>query len=136
MISHRYEVARSFIKAGARVILVNRKEEQGDEAIRKLKEETGGSYDVEWVGCDLGSLKQTKEVFDGIAEKEERLDLVSQRQAEAVRMFRQTDCASFDSSSCRLVSTRTSTTRTATESTVTSASIVSVASLTVACFWA
>lgn len=80
MPSRRYEVARSFIKAGARVILVNRKEEQGDEAIKKLKEETGGTADVEWIGCDLGSLKQTKEVFDGITEKEKRLDLVSWRQ--------------------------------------------------------
>lgn len=62
---------------GARVIMVNRKEEQGDDAIQKIKSEVGEDAQIEWVGCDMGNLKQIKEVIGGIAEKEERLDLVS-----------------------------------------------------------
>lgn len=33
----RFEVSRAFAKAHARVVMINRKEEQGDEAIRKIK---------------------------------------------------------------------------------------------------
>lgn len=71
-----YEVSRAFAKAGAKVIMVNRKEEQGDEAIAKIKKETPEAK-IEWVGCDLGTLSEVKEVFSGLAKKEERLDLVS-----------------------------------------------------------
>jgi len=74
---HSYEIARAFVKVGARVIMVNRKEEQGDDAIQKIKSEVGEDAQIEWVGCDMGNLKQIKEVIGGIAEKEERLDLVS-----------------------------------------------------------
>lgn len=74
---HSYEVARAFVKVGARVIMVNRKEEQGDDAIQKIKSEVGDKAEIEWVGCDLGNLKQVKEVFGNIAAKEQRLDLVS-----------------------------------------------------------
>jgi NAD(P)-dependent dehydrogenase (short-subunit alcohol dehydrogenase family) len=61
---------------GARVIMVNRKEEQGKEAINKIKLEAGEDAQVEWVGCDMGKLKQIKEVFTKIREQEKRLDLV------------------------------------------------------------
>lgn len=61
---------------GARVIMVNRKEEQGQEAIKKIKEEAGENAQIEWIGCDMGNLKQVKEVFTGIREREKRLDLV------------------------------------------------------------
>lgn len=57
--------------------MVNRKEEQGDEAIKQIKAETPDA-DVDWVGCDLGSLKEVKEVFTDLREKLERLDLVCQ----------------------------------------------------------
>ncbi|KAL7411150.1 putative short-chain dehydrogenase TIC 32, chloroplastic [Mrakia frigida] len=70
-----YEVSRAFAKAGAKVIMVNRKEEQGDEAIAKIKKETPEAK-IEWVGCDLGTLSEVKEVFSGLAKKEERLDLL------------------------------------------------------------
>lgn len=74
------EVARFFALFGARVILVNRKKEQGDEAIARISEECkkeGKDAKVEWVGCDLGNLKEVKEVFTGLAKKLDRLDLVS-----------------------------------------------------------
>lgn len=56
--------------------MVNRKEEQGDEAIKKIKDECGPDAQIEWVGCDLGNLKEVRDVFNGIAKKESRLDLV------------------------------------------------------------
>jgi NAD(P)-dependent dehydrogenase (short-subunit alcohol dehydrogenase family) len=71
-----YEIARAFVLNGARVIMVNRKEEQGEDAIKKIKEEAGEKAQIEWVGCDMGNLKEVKEVFTGIREREERLDLV------------------------------------------------------------
>jgi hypothetical protein len=57
--------------------MVNRKEEQGEEAIKKIKEECGQDAKIEWEGCDMGTLKEVKEVFTKIREREERLDLVS-----------------------------------------------------------
>ncbi|KAB8236928.1 hypothetical protein BDV23DRAFT_145377 [Aspergillus alliaceus] len=71
-----YEVARAFVLNGARVIMVNRKEDQGQEAIEKIKEEAGQDAKIEWRSCDMGNLAQIKEVFTGIREREERLDLL------------------------------------------------------------
>lgn len=73
----RFEISRSFALANARVIMINRKEEQGQEAIDKIKTESKGQAKVEWIECDLGNLAQVKEVFNGIRERESRLDLVS-----------------------------------------------------------
>jgi hypothetical protein len=56
--------------------MVNRKEDQGKEAIKKIKDEAGENAQIEWIGCDMGNLKQVKEVFTGIREREKRLDLV------------------------------------------------------------
>lgn len=56
--------------------MINRKEEQGEEAIEKIKKETDGKGQIEWIGCDLGTLSMVKEVFGKLREKEERLDLV------------------------------------------------------------
>jgi enoyl-[acyl-carrier-protein] reductase (NADH) len=75
-VSYSYEVARAFVLNGARVIMVNRKEDQGQEAIQKIKEEAGEDAKIEWLGCDMGNLKEVKDVFSGIREREERLDLV------------------------------------------------------------
>jgi NAD(P)-dependent dehydrogenase (short-subunit alcohol dehydrogenase family) len=61
---------------GARVIMVNRKEDQGQEAIDKIKEEAGSDAKIEWVPCDMGNLAQIREVASRFVE-EERLDLVS-----------------------------------------------------------
>jgi NAD(P)-dependent dehydrogenase (short-subunit alcohol dehydrogenase family) len=71
-----FEVARAFVLNGAKVIMVNRKEEQGEEAIKKLKEETNGDANIKWVGCDMGNLEEVKSVFTDIRESEERLDLL------------------------------------------------------------
>lgn len=71
-----YEISRAFVLHNARVIMINRKEEQGDEAIKKIKEEAGQDAKIEWLPCDLGNLKEVKEVFGGIREREERLDLL------------------------------------------------------------
>jgi NAD(P)-dependent dehydrogenase (short-subunit alcohol dehydrogenase family) len=69
-----FETSKWFAKMGAKVIMVNRKEEQGESAIEEIKAEC--SKEVEWIGCDLGDVKMVKEVFSGIREKLDRLDLV------------------------------------------------------------
>lgn len=56
--------------------MVNRKEEQGQGAIDKIKEEAGPDAKIEWIPCDMGNLNEIKEVFSAIREREERLDLV------------------------------------------------------------
>jgi NAD(P)-dependent dehydrogenase (short-subunit alcohol dehydrogenase family) len=74
-----FQISRQFAQAKAKVIMVNRKEDQGDEAIKQIKEETPGA-DVDWVGCDLGNLKEVKQVFTDLRNKLDRVDLVSARQ--------------------------------------------------------
>lgn len=71
-----YEVARAFALANARVIMLNRKEEEGLESIEKIKQEAGPKTQIEWRPCDLGNLKEVKRVFTELREQEERLDLV------------------------------------------------------------
>jgi len=73
-------VSRALAHGGARVILVNRSSEQGDEAVAQIKKEVPDAQ-VEWVGCDMADLKQVKEVIGRIGEKEDRLDLVNARLA-------------------------------------------------------
>ena len=73
------EAARFYARYGAHCVLVNRKEDQGQAAIEKLKEECkseGKEASVEWVGCDLGDMKQVKEVFGGLSERLDRVDIV------------------------------------------------------------
>lgn len=55
--------------------MVNRKEEQGESAIEKIKAEKPDAQ-IEWFPCDLGNLKEVKEVFTNFRERESRLDLV------------------------------------------------------------
>jgi len=71
-----YEIARAFVQQNARVIMINRKEDQGNAAISEIKKEVGEQAQIEWTPCDLGSLKEVKEVFSRIAKDEERLDLL------------------------------------------------------------
>ncbi|EHL00992.1 NAD(P)-binding Rossmann-fold containing protein [Glarea lozoyensis ATCC 20868] len=71
-----YEIARAFVQNKCRVIMVNRKEEQGSEAIKKIKEEVGDQAQIEWLPCDMGSLKEVKKVFTDLRERESRLDLL------------------------------------------------------------
>ncbi|KAK4686461.1 hypothetical protein P7C73_g3667, partial [Tremellales sp. Uapishka_1] len=70
-----YEISRHLALMGCRVIMSNRKKEQGDEAISKIKAEKADAK-IEWVGCDLGTLKEVKEVYGGLASKLDRLDLL------------------------------------------------------------
>lgn len=56
--------------------MVNRKEEQGEDAIKKIKDEVGPDAKIEWEECDMGNLKQIKEVFTKIRERESRMDLL------------------------------------------------------------
>ncbi|KAG2414126.1 hypothetical protein HFD88_003317 [Aspergillus terreus] len=71
-----YEVSRAFVLNGARVIMINRNEDQGQAAIDKIKEEAGSDAKVEWVPCDMGSLSQVRETASYLVRKEERLDLL------------------------------------------------------------
>ncbi|KAL6231633.1 hypothetical protein BDW75DRAFT_219644 [Aspergillus navahoensis] len=71
-----YEISRTFVLNGARVIMVNRKEEQGQEAIDKIKEEAGADAKIEWVPCDMGNLAEIRGVASKFVEQEERLDLL------------------------------------------------------------
>lgn len=75
MCFYRCEIALAFCSVGARVIMVNRKEEHRDQAMKKIKDAVPDAK-IEWEGCDMGNLKQVKEVFTKIADREDRLDLV------------------------------------------------------------
>jgi NAD(P)-dependent dehydrogenase (short-subunit alcohol dehydrogenase family) len=61
---------------GCRVIMVNRKEDQGEEAIKQIKEEVGEHAQIEWKQCDLGNLGMVKQVFSELAQSLDRLDQV------------------------------------------------------------
>ncbi|KAJ5577622.1 uncharacterized protein N7459_006586 [Penicillium hispanicum] len=71
-----YEVSRAFVVNGARVIMVNRKEDQGDDAVKTIKKEAGDGASIEWIPCDMGDLKQIKETFTKLRSEEKRLDLL------------------------------------------------------------
>jgi NAD(P)-dependent dehydrogenase (short-subunit alcohol dehydrogenase family) len=74
-----YEISRAFVLNGAHVIMVNRKDDQGQQAIENIKKEAGQDEKIEWKGCDMGNLRQINDVFTEIWEQEDRLDLVSSR---------------------------------------------------------
>lgn len=57
-----FEVARALANAGCRVLMVNRKEEQGEDAKATIAAESPGAR-VEWHQCDMGDLAQVREVF-------------------------------------------------------------------------
>ncbi|KAL2003461.1 hypothetical protein VTN02DRAFT_3772 [Thermoascus thermophilus] len=71
-----YAIARGLVEAKAKVILINRSWDTGSDAIRGIKTDFGVDAQVEWYHCDLGNLKETREVFMGIREREKRLDLL------------------------------------------------------------
>jgi len=72
-----YEISRALALSGARVIMINRKEEQGQDAIENIKKESEGKAQIEWISCDLGRLEEVQEVFTRVRTVEKRLDLVS-----------------------------------------------------------
>lgn len=68
--------------------MINDDPPTGDEAIAKISSECakeGSKGKAEWVQCDLGSLKQVKEVFTGIRERLDRLDIVSMDRFRYIR---------------------------------------------------
>lgn len=68
-----YEVSRALAHAGCKVVMVNRKEDQGKSAMDKIKEESPEA-DVDWKECDLGNLGQVKSVFSELHDSLDRLD--------------------------------------------------------------
>ncbi|KAG8406132.1 hypothetical protein J3458_021459 [Metarhizium acridum] len=68
-----YEVSRALAHAGCKVIMVNRSEDQGQEAIAEIKKDMPKA-DVSWKECDLGNLSQVRTVFTELRETLERLD--------------------------------------------------------------
>lgn len=72
-----FEVAKALAESRARVLVLSRKSERGEEAVRKIRESTSDGVDVEFIEIDLGSAKNVREVADHIRNKEERLDIVS-----------------------------------------------------------
>jgi len=68
-----FEVSRALAHAGCKVIMVNRKEEQGTSAIETVKNERHDA-DIDWKECDLGNLSQVREVFGGLRDSLDRLD--------------------------------------------------------------
>jgi NAD(P)-dependent dehydrogenase (short-subunit alcohol dehydrogenase family) len=70
-----YEVSRALVLAGCKVIMVNRSEDQGDDAISKLKQEYP-SADVQWRKCDMGTLARVKYEFSELRNSLDRLDFL------------------------------------------------------------
>ncbi|KAK4120570.1 NAD(P)-binding protein [Parathielavia appendiculata] len=61
-----FEVSRALANAGCRVLMVNRKEEQGEDAKATIAAESPGAQ-VEWLECDMGNLWQIRDVFTKLA---------------------------------------------------------------------
>lgn len=55
---------------------MNRKEDQGQDAIDKIKQEAGPTAQIEWMECDMGGFKQMRDTFTSLREREVRLDLL------------------------------------------------------------
>lgn len=71
-----FECAKALALSHARVLLLSRKAEHGDEAVAKIKEAASGAVDVRFIEIDLGNLANVKQVADQIAKTEKRLDIV------------------------------------------------------------
>ncbi|KLO17179.1 NAD-binding protein [Schizopora paradoxa] len=71
-----FEVAKALAESRARVLVLSRKSERGEEAVRKIREVTSGGVDVEYLEIDLGSAKNVREIADHIRNTEERLDIL------------------------------------------------------------
>ncbi|CAL1707349.1 unnamed protein product [Somion occarium] len=76
-----YEVARALALSHARVLLLSRKSENGEDAVSGIKssnledKNSGGLVDVTFIACDLGDLDSVKKAAEKIS-KEERLDIL------------------------------------------------------------
>ncbi|KAL2138501.1 hypothetical protein VTI28DRAFT_6651 [Corynascus sepedonium] len=63
-----FEVSRALANAGCRVLMVNRKQEQGEDAEATIAAESPGAQ-VEWHECDVGNLAQVRDVFTRLREE-------------------------------------------------------------------
>ncbi|GAO14078.1 uncharacterized protein UV8b_06478 [Ustilaginoidea virens] len=70
-----YQVSRALAHAGCKVVMVSRKQDQGESAVAEIRRETPGA-DVEWEECDLGNLGQIRSVFSGLRRSLARLDFL------------------------------------------------------------
>ncbi|KAI0842421.1 NAD(P)-binding protein [Hypoxylon sp. FL0890] len=70
-----FEVSPALAHAGCKVIMVNRKEEQGVSAIETMKKETPNAQ-VDWKECDMGHLKQIQEMFSKLRQELDSVDFV------------------------------------------------------------
>ncbi|KAL0948475.1 hypothetical protein HGRIS_011044 [Hohenbuehelia grisea] len=70
-----FEVARAFAASRARVLVLSRKSENGEEAVSKIKESIQGPVDIKFISCDLGNLAEVKQVADKIHAEEKALDI-------------------------------------------------------------
>lgn len=72
-----FEVAKVLALANARVFLLSRKEENAQDAVAKIKQASSGAIpDVTFLQCDLGNLRQVRDVADNVRDNESRLDIV------------------------------------------------------------
>ncbi len=71
-----FEVARALALAKAKVLVLSRKADHGDQAVATIKEHDP-TANVEFVELDLGDLVAVREVADRICKTEKRLDIVS-----------------------------------------------------------
>jgi len=70
-----FQIAKAFCSVGCKVTMSNRKQEQGDESIDEIKKEYPNA-EVDWIGADMGNLKQVREVFTKYRESHDRLDIL------------------------------------------------------------
>ncbi|KZV83935.1 NAD(P)-binding protein [Exidia glandulosa HHB12029] len=77
-----YEVSKSLALAGARVIMVSRKPENGDEAIQAVRQAASeveghdGKIDLSFVACDFGNLNAVRDLAAKLNKEEERIDIL------------------------------------------------------------
>lgn len=68
-----YEVSAALAQAGCKVVMVNRKQDQGNAAMEEIKKKNSGA-DISWKECDLGNLAEVRSVFGKLRESLDRLD--------------------------------------------------------------
>ncbi|KZV97610.1 NAD(P)-binding protein, partial [Exidia glandulosa HHB12029] len=77
-----FEVAKTLVYGGARVIVVSRKLKSGRKAMHSISagardmSDHFGAVDLRFVECDFGDLHTVKTVADQLAQEEPRLDIV------------------------------------------------------------
>lgn len=70
-----YEISQALANAGCKVVMINRKEEQGADAISNIKKESPDA-DIDWKECDLGRLSQVRTVFSELRNSLDRFDFL------------------------------------------------------------